>query len=85
MICTTHVVGRCSSNSETLACSTMHMSQSSFSANSVSSICQCFGQWIALRWKFEEPETPKKIAPRKALWLALSLNHGVADVLAEDF
>ena len=42
------------------------------------------GQWIALRLKFRDPETTKKIASRKALWLTLSVDHEVADVLAED-
>ena len=33
---------------------------------------------------FKDPDTPKKIASRKALWLALCVNHEVADMLVED-
>ena len=45
---------------------------------------QHLAQWIALCLKFKDPETPKKTASRKALWLALSVYHEAADMVAED-
>ena len=60
------------------------MSQSSLSATVCSSIYQHLEQWIALRLKFKDPETPENIASRRTLWLALPVVREVADVLAED-
>ena len=52
--------------------------------NSVSSIYRYLGQWIALRLKFKDQETPKFFAHRKAFWFARSVDHEVAELLAED-
>ena len=48
-----------------------------------SSVFQYLGQWLPLRLQFKDPKTPKHIAPRKAVWLALSVDREVADLLAE--
>ena len=59
------------------------MSQPSLSATLFPAY-QHLGQWTALRLKFTDPETPKYIPSRKALWWALSVDHEVAaDLLAK--
>ena len=64
-MCTTHSVGRCSSNSETLACSAMHTSQH-----------------VPIPWAVDSAALETQRPRRQRL--TLSVDHEVADMLAED-
>ena len=76
MMCTPHFVRRCSSNSETQFSRVFpqHCSQHI----PVSRAVDCAAV------KIQRPRAPRKIASRKTRWLALSVDHDVADMLAED-
>ena len=61
------------------------MSQSSLSATVFPAKTHASGsEWIVLRLKCKDPETPIKIAYRNALRWAFSVDHEVTDMLAED-